>query len=146
MITTTIYHKQNVLHLSFKGHVCLYHFYNLEGSLPSTFRYLRPEFTLMTDLSGVEEIDFVCGAAFADLMERVVEAGVGQVLRVVPDPRKDIGLGILAVFHYPHSLPVRVYEDLSEAMKALAIDYELALNDNYEPAPNTDIVMRNGQN
>ena len=48
-------------------------------------------------------------------MENIVAAGVGQVIRIVPDSSKDIGFSILAAFHYPSVLPVRVYAELSEA-------------------------------
>jgi len=122
MITTTIYHEKNVLHLSFQDDVGLIHFSELESRLPSIFRCLRPDFTLLTDLSGVEEIDFACVNQIAELMERIVEAGVGKVVRVVPDSRKDIGFSILAAFHYPAFLPVLVYADHEEAEKYLGVE------------------------
>jgi ABC-type transporter Mla MlaB component len=144
MITTTIYQEKNLLYLSFLDDVGMIQFSELERRLSSIFRCLEQDFTLLTDLSGVGEIDFACVNQIAELMERTVEAGVGQVLRVVPDPCKDIGFGILAAFHYPKSLPVRVFENLSEAMDALAIEHEMVFNDNC--APNADTPTRNGQN
>jgi len=30
----------------------------------------------------------------------VDKSGVGQIVRVIPDPTKDIGMNILSVFHY----------------------------------------------
>ena len=145
MIKTIIYQKQNVLHLCLEGNICLNDFHLLENRLPSTLRCLRPDFILLSDLSSVGVIDYACGKSIANLMERIVEAGVGKVFRVVPDPRKDIGLGILAIFHYPKALSVRVYPDLLKAMKALGMDCESVLNSDFAPAPNADLPMRKEQ-
>ena len=46
--------------------------------------------------------------------------GIEMVVRVIPDPRKDIGLNILSLFHYRRGLRILTYETLDEAMKALA--------------------------
>jgi hypothetical protein len=136
MIRPDIYHKENVLHLSFSDRVQLYHFEELKPRLPAVFRCLRPDFTLLTDLSGVEEIDIACCKPIGELMEQVVDAGVGQVMRVVPDPRKDIGLNILAAFHYPKTLRIKIYNNLNQAMEELGIASQLC----YQPAMEWDSV------
>ena len=122
MITTTIYNEKNVLHLSFVDNVGLMHFIELENRLPSVFRCLRSDFTLLVDLSGVEKIDSACVNQIAKLLERIVEAGVGKVVRVVHHSSKDIGFSILEAFHFPARLPVLVYADHEEAEKYLGIE------------------------
>jgi hypothetical protein len=43
-----------------------------------------------------------------------------MVVRVIPDPQKDIGLNILSLFHYRRRVRIVTCKTLAEAMKALA--------------------------
>jgi hypothetical protein len=42
------------------------------------------------------------------------------VVRVIPDPQKDIGLNILSLFHYRKRVRIVTCETLDEARKVLA--------------------------
>jgi hypothetical protein len=120
MIRTTVQRENNALHLSFVGQVEGRQFEELRRRLPSIMRCLGADFVLLTDLSEVEEFEFACVSEIASLMEWIVEAGVGEVVRVVPDPRRDIGFAILSAFHYPTILPVRIFTELEEAIQHVA--------------------------
>jgi hypothetical protein len=52
-----------------------------------------------------------------DLMSKL---GVAKVVRVIPDPHKDIGLNIMSLFHYPRRIPIVTCPTLKEAMAELA--------------------------
>jgi len=136
MIKATVNREYNLLHLAFKGRIGQNEFIQLERMLPSVFRCLGADFILMTDLSEVEEIEFACTGLIGALMEHIVEAGLGQVIRVIPDSSKDIGFAILEAFHYPAMLPVRVYADLEEAKQNLTVRsghiYEIAEEESCE--------------
>jgi hypothetical protein len=54
-------------------------------------------------------------------MELVGKSGVGLVVRVLPDPSKDIGMNILTVFHYPQHLQVVTCQSVTEAVKVLGL-------------------------
>jgi len=43
-----------------------------------------------------------------------------SVMRVVPDPAKDIGFGLIAVFHHHPRLRTQTYENLADAMQTLS--------------------------
>jgi hypothetical protein len=43
-----------------------------------------------------------------------------MVVRIIPDPRKDIGLSIMSVFHYRRGVRIVTCETLAEALSALA--------------------------
>jgi hypothetical protein len=43
-----------------------------------------------------------------------------MVVRVIPNPQKDIGLNILSLFHYRRRVRIVTCETLEEAMNALA--------------------------
>lgn len=47
-------------------------------------------------------------------MELLDRSGVGTLVRVIPDPCKDIGMNILTLFHYPHRPRVMTCENMNE--------------------------------
>jgi hypothetical protein len=52
-------------------------------------------------------------------MDAVAEKEVGMVVRVIPDPHKDIGFNILSQFHYGPKTKLATFESLAEALSAL---------------------------
>lgn len=80
---------------------------------------LRPDFSLLVDLSQLTSMGLDCVEAIGRNMETVDQAGVGTVVRVIPDPYKDIGLNILSVFHYPHHPRIVTCDNMVDAAKAL---------------------------
>jgi hypothetical protein len=84
---------------------------------------LRPDFRLLVDLTNLESMNLDCTEAIGEFMELMDRSGVSMVVRVIPDPKKDIGMNILMVFHYhkrPRVLAVNC-RTLKEAAKALAL-------------------------
>ena len=53
-------------------------------------------------------------------MDMCNEKGVEMVVRLIPDPHKDIGLNIMSLFHYRRRVRLVTCETLAEAMKILA--------------------------
>jgi hypothetical protein len=78
-----------------------------------------PGFRLLTDLSGLESMDLACLEDIRRIMDLLNKKGIEMVVRVIPDPRKDIGLNILSLFHYRRGVRILTFETLDEAMKAL---------------------------
>jgi anti-anti-sigma regulatory factor len=81
---------------------------------------LRPGFRLLTDLSGLEQMDLACVPHIKRVMDLCDKAGVELVVRVIPDPHKDIGFNILSLFHYAKRVRIVTCETLEEAKKILA--------------------------
>jgi hypothetical protein len=81
---------------------------------------IPPGFRLLTDLSGLETMDLACVPFINRVMDLCNEKGVDMVVRVIPDPRKDIGLNILSLFHYERRVRIMTCETLEQAMKILA--------------------------
>jgi hypothetical protein len=54
-------------------------------------------------------------------MELCDQHGVGLVVRVIPDPAKDIGFNLLSIFHYPHHPRAVTCKTMSEAARLLSI-------------------------
>ena len=62
-----------------------------------------------------------CTAELGRQMELIGKSGVGLVVRVIPDPSKDIGMKILTLFHYPQQLQVITCQSVTGAVKALGL-------------------------
>lgn len=80
---------------------------------------LSPGFTLLVDLSQLAEMDAACASQIGLFMEHFTHAGLGRVVRVIPDGSKDIGFNILGAFHYPKDLPVANCQSFAEAAHLL---------------------------
>ena len=66
-------------------------------------------------------MDAECVPELGRAMELLDQGGVGLIVRVIPDPAKDIGMNILTVFHYPHQPRVITCETLADALRKLAL-------------------------
>jgi hypothetical protein len=84
---------------------------------------VTPGFRVLTDFRWLERMDPAAAVPLAEIMDALAAKDVA-VVRVVPDPRKDIGLNILSQFHYGPQIKLATFESLAEAMSAL-IDEEI---------------------
>jgi hypothetical protein len=82
---------------------------------------LPPGFRLLADLSQLESMDLDCMKELGRTMELFDRSKVGMIVRVIPDPSKDIGLNILTLFHYPHRPKIITCKTMTEAAGLLAI-------------------------
>jgi hypothetical protein len=81
---------------------------------------MRPGFRLLADMTDLQSMDLAGAPYIGALMDLCVARQVEHVVRVLPDPRKDIGLNIMSYFHYGPKLRVTVCENLADAMRQLA--------------------------
>ncbi len=81
---------------------------------------IRPGFRLLGDLTGLESMDPAGAPYIAEIMDLLSEKKVGLVVRVIPDPHKDIGLNILSYFHYGPEVQVVTYQNLRDAWQRLS--------------------------
>jgi hypothetical protein len=80
---------------------------------------ITPGFRVLTDFRWLERMDPAAAAPLAEIMDALAEKNVAAVVRVIPDPHKDIGLNILSQFHYGPQIKVASFESLAEALSAL---------------------------
>jgi hypothetical protein len=60
------------------------------------------------------------GASYiAAMMDLVAAKQVGLIVKVIPDPLKDIGLNILSYFHYGSQVQIMTYQNLTDALQSL---------------------------
>jgi len=82
---------------------------------------LSPGFRLLVEFSQVESMDPECATEIGRTMDLIDQSGVGLIVRVIPNPGKDIGMNILTVFHYPHHPQIVTCENLAEAIRNLSL-------------------------
>ena len=80
---------------------------------------MEPGFRLMTDLSSLESMDADCAPDLGVMMDLCSKKGVKVILRVIPDPQKDIGFTILSHLHYGSDVRVTTYDNLADAIHGL---------------------------
>jgi hypothetical protein len=121
MVLAATNKPKGLLYLAFIGKVRAG---ELEKRREEVFRLLEDlpaGFRLLSDLSSLECMDTACQAEVSRTMELLDEKGVSLVVRVIPEPHKDIGFGILAAFHYgPHVRSISC-STMEEAAKALSL-------------------------
>lgn len=111
--------KLNLLEISFSGEVNAAEAGRCVDRVETLLRDLRPGFCLLNDLSGLSHMAAECAPQMERSMDLCRKAGVAQVVRVIPDPQKDIGLNILSIFHYPRRVRIITSETREEALKIL---------------------------
>jgi len=80
---------------------------------------VTPGFRVLTDFRWLDRMEPAAAPHLAEIMDTVAEKDVAAVIRVVPDPHKDIGLNILSQFHYGPQIKLATFESLAEALSAL---------------------------
>ena len=83
-------------------------------------RDVAPGFRVLADFRWLESMDSAAARHVAEIMDTLAEKGVASVTRVMPDPRKDIGLNILSQFHYGPEIQISAFETLADALQSLA--------------------------
>lgn len=82
---------------------------------------LGPGFRVLADFERLESMGPETAAEVGRLMEMADAKGVALIVRVVPDPSKDIGLNILAQFHYKRRVETVTCATMEEAARVLGI-------------------------
>ena len=66
-------------------------------------------------------MDSAAAPHIAEIMDALTEKEVASVTRVMPDPRKDIGLNILSQFYYGANVKIATFETLADALQSIAM-------------------------
>src|SRR5688572_13691764 len=102
MVLATINKSKQLLYLSFIAEVRIDEMVQAREELVTLLEDLKPGFRLLTDLGRLDSIGLDCTPEIGKVMELLDQKGLEMIVRVIPDPTKDIGLGILSLFHYHH--------------------------------------------
>ena len=89
---------KNLVQINFSGQVNPDEARRCTETLEATLADVIPGFRLLTDLTGLNAMDTGCTPYIRRAMDVCNNKGVALVVRVIPDPHKDIGFSILSIF------------------------------------------------
>jgi hypothetical protein len=110
---------KNVFSMAFVGKVGLGDLSAVESEVETAIQDLRPGFSLLTDLSTLEWMDPLCATSIDRTMELFHGHGVKLIVRIIPDPKRDIGFNIMSLFHYPRTVHIVTVTTAEEAARTL---------------------------
>ena len=82
----------------------------------------EPGFVALADFRWLDSMTTGAAEFIAEIMDAFAAKKVSAVVRVVPDPHKDIGLNILSQFHYGPEIKLMTFETLADAVTSIAAD------------------------
>jgi hypothetical protein len=121
MFLATANKNQRLLLLTYIGHVGPEDLKRGRAEAAAVLDDLQPGFRILADFERLDAMDPDSATEIGKLMELADQREVGMIVRVIPDPSKDIGLNILARFHYKQSVPTVTCETMAEAAQALEL-------------------------
>ncbi len=119
MFLVTTNKPRRLLHLSFIGHVSVEELQQGGRDMAVLLAEMPVGLHVLGDLERLQSMGEDCVEQIGKHMELLDQHGVELVVRVVPDPSKDIGFNILMVFHYRNRPRVITCETMADASRLL---------------------------
>src|SRR6266480_2232743 len=110
---------KRLLVISAAGHVSKEEVKHAAEQVREALRDVAPGIRVLTDFRWLESMRPSAASHIAEIMDALAEKQVASVIRIIPDPGKDIGLNILSQFHCARELPITTVETLVEALDRL---------------------------
>ena len=121
MFLATINKSKQLLCISFIGNVTADELVQSYDEVAIMINDLKPGFRVLTDMGRLDSISVACREQIGKVMELCDQKGVKLIVRVIPDPKKDIGLNILSLFHYSRRPRSVTCESMLEAAEVLSL-------------------------
>jgi len=90
------------------------------NQLRSALAKLETGFRVLVDLTELHSMDVSCAPFIEKAMDLCNEKGATTVVRIIPDPRRDIGMSIMSMFHYRGNVRILTCQSLTEANEILS--------------------------
>ena len=81
---------------------------------------LTKGFRVLVDMTDLQRMDVACAPHIEKVMDLCQANGVIDIVRVIPDPRRDIGMQIMSHFHYDSGVHIVTCESLEQAREILS--------------------------
>ena len=119
MVQVTFNEAHSLLTIVFKDVVDGKQAEKLYKELQQLAPKLKKGFKILTDLSSLEIIEMEAHIPIEKAMDLCNQHGVSKVIRITPDPSKDIGFNIMSLFHYSQDVIIHTYKSFEEALEYL---------------------------
>ena len=124
MINFEVHEPRNLLVIRYRGLVVPDETEQGIEQVRAGLAKLQTGFRLLADLTDLETMDPGCAPFIEKAMDLCNEKGASIVVRVIPDPHRDIGLQIMSIFHYRGDVRIITCQNLAEANEILSSDVE----------------------
>ncbi len=121
MFLATINKPRQLAYFCYMGRVGLEDLQRDTSNLAAVLAELSPGFKLFADFSRLESMDIACVPEIGKAMELLESLQVGLIVRLLPDPTKDIGFNIISAFHYKNRPQTATCETVEEAVRLLSL-------------------------
>jgi len=121
MFLATVNKPRQLLLFTYIGRITLAELQRAQPDVLKLLPELEPGFRLLSDYTWLDRMDLDCADVIGELMETIDRHGVGLLVRIMPDPTKDIGLTILTHLHYRNQPRVVACETMPQAAAALEL-------------------------
>jgi hypothetical protein len=119
MVSVETDRSKRLLVISAAGHVSKEEVKHAAEQVREVLQDVAPRFRVLTDFRWLQSMRSSAAPHIAEIMDALAEKQVASVIRIIPDPGKDIGLNILSRFHYSDELPISTVETLVDALDRL---------------------------
>ena len=120
MLEVTADKSANLLKIKYSGAVGAEEARRCVSLVQAALADLQPGFRLLSDLAGLKEMDLACVPYVEQVMDLCDDRGITMIVRIITDPKKDIGLNIMSLFHYRRGVRIVTVETSDQAEAALA--------------------------
>jgi anti-anti-sigma regulatory factor len=114
--------ERNLLVIRYHGRVGPEEVKRCAGEVAAVLPKLAPNFRLLVDFTDLKSMETTCASHLKTIMKLCDENGVSAVVRIIPDPRRDIGLQIMSYFHYAPEVHIVTCKSPEEAAEILAAE------------------------
>ncbi|EKD27545.1 MAG: hypothetical protein ACD_79C00678G0002 [uncultured bacterium] len=119
MYKIKVFEEQNILKLGFIKDFTVKDAKQLLEELKVKINNTQKGFTVFSDMSQLDSMSQEVSSYIVKIMQVCNEKEAAQVVRVIPDPTKEIGFKILSIFHYSDKVKIFTCNDILEARKFL---------------------------
>jgi hypothetical protein len=120
MFSIEVSEAERLIKISWFGHVDLDEMRSCADEIGAHASKLRPGFRVLVDMTELEWMDYNGAPYIGLIMDFCVAKQVEHVVRVIPNPHKDIGLNIMSYLRYGSKVRVTVCQNLADAVRLLA--------------------------
>ena len=113
--------ENNLLAIRYRHHVKAPAVEHCAAEVEALLKTLPSGFRLLVDFTDLESMEVACAPQLERIMELCNERGVSAVVRIIPDPKRDIGLQIMSRFHYGPEVEIKTCQRQEEAAEILAL-------------------------
>jgi hypothetical protein len=120
MFALEIDQPQNLIVIRYRGSVIASETERGLEEVRSALTKMQAGFRLLADLTELQLMEVACAPYIEQAMDLCNAKGISTVVRVIPDPTRDIGLQIMSLFHYGGNVRIVTCETRDEANAILA--------------------------